>query len=407
LKNVNHNVTHGTKPRRAKRYLVGILVFILVLAISATALADNGRGAGGNGGQPKLGGSPSQPPQSSPEPSSTGKGQPSQHGNGTQNTEKPGVNTDKIAKAIAALDDEALQASLTALLETYEDALEAKQEALDAKDTTNLSTLASAAGAAKDALDAALEAAGIDTDSLYGVPEAANDGTGRMQNRPTMDSDEIAAAIAALDDLDTNKAALTTLLKTYETALEAQSSADTSSMTNDELKALADAVQSAEQALLEATKTAGITGGVGRGQFVNGYGQASLDTESIATKIAALGDTDANKAMLTSLLEAYQAALATQNAGDASKLTTQEMAQLGNATQKAELALEQALKNAGLADEPILAQNQRQIQVKTEASPSPAPTYELNVVGDEPASTGTESTNLFSAFLAWLNNLVK
>ncbi|MEA4940281.1 MAG: hypothetical protein VB091_11925 [Christensenella sp.] len=312
-----HPISHGTKPRRTKRYLVGILVLVMVLAISATALADNGRGAGGSGGQPKLGGSPSQPPQGTPDPDDTTEDRQGQRGNGAQNAEQPGVNTDKIAKAIAALDDETLQASLTALLETYEDALEAKQEALDAKDTTNLSTLSSAVGAAKDALDAALEAAGVSTDDLYGVPEEANDGTGRMQNRPALDTTEISATIAALDD------------------------------------------------------------------------------------------TDANKATLTSLLEAYQAALATQNAGDASKLTTQEMAQLGDATQKAELALEQALKNAGLADGPILQQNQRQIQVKVEASASPAPTFELNVVGDEPASTGTESTSLFSAFLAWLNNLVK
>ena len=314
---MKHSFLHGTKPRRTKRYLVGIVVLLMVLAISATALADNGRGAGGSGGQPKLGGSPSQPPQGTPDPDDATDSQQGQRGNGAQNAEQPGVNTDKIAKAIAALEDEAVRESLTTLLETYEDALEAKQEALDAKDTTNLSTLSSAVGAAKDALDAALEAAGVSTDDLYGVPEEANDGTGRMQNRPAMDTTGISAAITALDD------------------------------------------------------------------------------------------SDVNKATLTSLLEAYQAALATQNAGDASKLTTQEMAQLSDATQKAELALEQALKNAGLADGPIQEQNQRQIQVKTEASPSPAPTYEINVVGDNASTTDTQTSNLFSAFLNWLNNLVK
>ncbi len=312
-----YHLSHGTKSRRTKRYLVGILVLVMVLAISATALADNGRGAGGSGGQPKLGGSPSQPPQGTPDPDDTTEDRQGQRGNGAQNAEQPGVNTDKIAKAIAALDDETLQASLTTLLETYEDALEAKQAALDAKDTTNQSTLFSAVGAAKDALDAALEAAGVSTDDLYGVPEEANDGTGRMQNRPALDTMDISAAIAALDD------------------------------------------------------------------------------------------TDANKATLTSLLEAYQAALATQNAGDASKLTTEEMAQLSDATQKAELALEEALQNAGLADEPIQEQNQRQNQVKTEASASPAPTFELNVVGGDTSTTNAETTSLFSAFLAWLNNLVK
>ena len=133
----------------------------------------------------------------------------------------------------------------------------------------------------------------------------------------------------------------------------------------------------------------------------------SLDTESIANQIAALEDSDVNKASLTALLEAYQTALTAQNGADASKLTKEEIAKLGDATQKAELALEQALKNAGFADGPIQEQNQRQIQVKTEAGTSPAPTYELNVLGGDSASAGTESANLFSAFLQWLNNLVK
>lgn len=404
---MSKNISHGTKGYRTKRYLVGLLVLILTLAISATALADNGRGAGGNGGQSKPGGSSSQSPQSSPDPSSTSKGQQAQHGDGAQTAEMPGVNTDKIEKAIAALDDETLQASLTALLETYEDALDAKQTAIDAKNTTDLNTLSSAVSAAKDALDAALEEAGVSTDELYGVPEEANDGTGRMQNRPAMDTTEISAAIAALDDTDTNKATLTSLLEAYETALNAQSSADVSSLTNDEIKALADAVQAAEQTLLEATKAAGITGGVGRGQFVDGNGHASLDTESIATQIAALDDTDANKASLTALLEAYQTALTAQNGADTSALTEDELTTLADATHQAELALQQALQNAGLTEEPVQEQNQRQIQGKNEAGTNGQQTFELNVVGDDTSTTNTESSNLFSAFLNWLNNLVK
>ena len=158
---MQNDYTQGTKTRRTKRYLVGILVLVLVLAISATALADNGRGAGGNGGQPKPGGLSSQPPQGTPDPASTTDGRQGQRGNGAQNAEQPGVNTEKIAEAIAALDDETAQANLTALLETYEDALEAKQTALDAKDTTNLSTLSSAVDAAKEALDTALSNAGF------------------------------------------------------------------------------------------------------------------------------------------------------------------------------------------------------------------------------------------------------
>ena len=402
---MNQSHSNRTKVRRTKRYLVGIVVLLMVLAISATALADNGRGAGGNGGQPKPGGLSSQPPQSSPNPSSDTKGQPEQRGNGTKNTEMPGVNTDKIAEAIAALDDETAQANLTTLLETYISALDAKQAALDAKNTEDLATLSSAVDAAKEALDTALEAASVDTDTLYGVPDEANDGTGRMQNRPSMNTDEISSVIAALDDTDANKTTLTTLLEAYETALAAQTGADTSSLTNEEIKALADAVQSAEQALLEATKAAGITGGLGRGQFVDGKGHASIDAELIATKIAALDDTNTNKATLTSLLEAYQTALAAQTGADTSTLTEDEIAALADATQKAELALEEALKNAGLAEEPIQEQNQRQVQTATGTGEPQS--YEMNVLGESTSTTNTSSSNLFSAFLNWLNNLVK
>lgn len=386
-----------------KRYLAAIVALLLILSVSTTALAENGKG----GGQSQQGGSSSQPPQSSPKPNSSGQGRESGKSNGPSNTGAPGANTDKIAETIAALDDETVQANLTSLLEAYETALAAKQTALDAKNTNDLAALSSAAGAAKEALDAALEEAGVSTDDLYGVPEEANDGTGRMQNRPSMDADEIATAIAALDDTDTNKATLTSLLNAYETALAAQSLADASSLTNEEQKALADAVQAAEQALLEATKAAGITGGVGRGQFVNGYGNAPMDTESVAAAIAALDDSNANKATLTNLLAAYEAARTAQTNADTASLTEGEIAALADATRTAEQALQEALKNAGLAEEPILEQNQRQIQTQTAQGGGATPSFELNVLEDGETSTDSESTGLFSAFLQWLSNLVK
>lgn len=396
--------------RRAKRLFVGILALILAFSISATALADSGKGSTGAGGQPRKGGTTSQPPQSSPKPNQTGLGKGKENGNSRKSTKATGVNTDQIAEAIAALDDETVQANLTALLEAYEAALVAKQTALDAKDTVNLGSLSSAASAAKAVLDAALEAAGVSTDELYGVPEDANDGSGRMQNRPAMDTVEIAAAIAAFDGTDESKGELTSLLEAYEAALAAQNGADTSALTNDEFKALVDAVQSAERALLEATKAAGLTRGVGRGQFVNGYGNAvtdAPDVESIAARIAALEDTNENKATLTALLEAYEVALAAQNGADTSGLTQAEIDALADATKQAEQALEEALQNAGLAGEPIQEQNQQQIQVQTTLGSDANPSFELNVLQDESEQTDSGSANLFSAFLQWLNNLVQ
>ncbi|MEN6339961.1 MAG: hypothetical protein ABFD03_07535, partial [Clostridiaceae bacterium] len=73
------------------------------------------------------------------------------------------------------------------------------------------------------------------------------------------DTTSIATAIAALDDTDENKATLETLLATYETALEAQSSADTSTLTEDEIAALDEAVTTAETALREALTSAGLS----------------------------------------------------------------------------------------------------------------------------------------------------
>lgn len=395
----------GSGARRAKRIIAAAAVLLLTLSISATALADNGKGGSTPGGQSQQGGQ-SRQPQNSPDPSQEGQGQKNGQENGTRNLEMSSASLEKIEQTIAALTDETAKAELTALLETYEAAVDARQTAIEAKDTSDLSTLNSAVSAAKTALDAALEEAGVETDELYGVPDLAQDGTGRMANRPSMDTTEIAAAIAALDDSDENKATLNTLLDAYEAALEAQSSADTSSLTNEEIKALADAVQTAEQALLEATKAAGITGGVGRGQFVNGNGNASLDTESVAAKIAALDDTDTNKATLNTLLAAYETALAAQNGADTSALTQDEIDALSDATNKAAQALEEALKNAGLSDEPIREQNQQQIS-QNQPQTADENQYQVNVVSEGTQSDSTGTTSILSAFFQWLGSLLK
>ena len=398
----------GRPSGRTKRYLAAVIALVLALVISTTALADSGKDAGTSGGQPRTG-QPGQQPQGSGSQTNTpsGTGDPQSKTGAGQNGDAAGINLDKIEDAIAALTDETVQADLTSLLEAYETALAAKQTAIDEKNTDDLSSLSTAVSAAKEALDAALEEAGVSTDDLYGVPELANDGTGRMENRPALNTTTIAEAIAALDDTDANKATLTTLLEAYEAALEAQSSADTTALTEDEIAALAEAVQTAEQALLEAAKTAGVSTGAEAGRDARYGGNPALNTTTIAEAIAALDDTDANKATLTTLLEAYEAALAAQSSADTSALTEDEIAALAEATQTSELALQEALKNAGISEEPIQEQNERQIQTQTEQGASLDEQFELNVLGDSSTDTDTEPTGILSAFLQWLSNLVK
>ena len=327
---------------RAKRTIVAVIAIILTLALSATALADNGKGGKPEG---QGTGTQTQPGGGTDHGSSNAPGQKDK-----RNAQAEGLNTDKIEEAIAALTDEDAKASLTTLLSAYVDAWTAKQEAIQAKNTDELATLTDAMTAAKTALDTALEAAGISSDTLYGVSEEAKDGTGKTNNRPTLDTEEIETAISALEDTNENKATLTGLLSTYEGALAAQAAADTTTLTDEEIQALADAVQSAESALLEAARSAGIIGGNGRGQFVSGYayGKAEMDVDTISAQIAALDDTDENKATLNALLAAYQTALTAEQNADESTLSEAEIEALQQATDAAADALKEAMENAGL-----------------------------------------------------------
>jgi len=372
MKENRMNQRSGGLRGRVKKSIAIVIALVLVFAFSASALADNGRG----GGQPD-----GQLSQDTKEP------------RGNRNTGSTGVNIAKIQEAIASLEDEAAKASLTALLDAYVDALEARQDALDAHDNATLRDLNVTVAAAKTALDAALEEAGVLTDALYGVPEEALDGTGRTFNRPGLDLDEIAAAIAALDDADANKAALTALLTAYEEALAALNTADLSTLTKEEIAALEDAVLDAERALLEATKEADVTGGVGRGQFVSGYayGNTVMNTLQISAQIEALEDSNELKVQLQERLAAYEAALAAeQNAG--ANLTVQERNTLRDATNAAADALKQALENAGL-DTQMLIRNQE------------GETYRIQTVDGNDGVNPPEQDGFFSSILSWLESL--
>ena len=383
----NHpNRTHRLGLRmRAKRTIVAVIAILMTLALCTTALADNGRGGGKPEGQGT--GTQTQPGSGTDHGNSTAPGQKDK-----RNAQAEGLNVEKIEEAIAALTDEDAKASLTTLLSAYVDAWTAKQEAIEAKNTDELAALTDAMTAAKNALDTALESAGISTDTLYGVPEEAKDGTGKMNNRPALDLDKIEAAIATLADTDENKAALTSLMNDYQAALTAQANADASSLSEVELQALADAVQSAEDALLEAARDAGVIGGNGRGQFVSGYayGNAEMNMEAITAQIAALDDTDANKAQLATLLKAYQDALSAEQNADTSALSEEELAELQSATKAAADALKEAMENAGLD---VQIQNRAQEEKN----------FEFQILG----SDGTDNADggAIDSFLNWLKSL--
>ncbi len=356
-----------------KKTLAIVIALILTFAFSASALADSGK----DNGQPG-GGQQSQQPDEA---------------RGNRNVEMSGLNIDKIQDAIDALEDETLQTNLSALLDAYVDAFAARQEAVAENDTASLAELNGAVAAAKAELDAALEEAGISTETLYGIPEEALEGTGRMYNRPELDIDEIAALIAALDDADENKAALTALLTAYVDALAALNAADPSVLTQEELAALEDAVLAAEKELLEATKEADITGGVGRGQFINGYayGNAEMNTVALAAQIEALDDSNEFKVQLQDRLAAYEAALAAEQNADAA-LTEQERAALHNATTAAGDALKEALENAGL-DTQMLVRSQD------------GSTYRIQVVEGEEGENAPETEGFFASILSWFESL--
>lgn len=157
-----------------------------------------------------------------------------------------GISVEKISLAIDSVTDEETRLALTALLETYIAALSDKDAALGGEGMS-LSELSKAASAARSALKDGLEEAGFTLGSVLGWQEWKEYGN------ETLSLDEISAAIAALDDLDANKAALQDLLTAYQAALTAQETG--SEADEDQLK---EATQAAREALLEALYTTGI-----------------------------------------------------------------------------------------------------------------------------------------------------
>lgn len=226
-------------------------------------------------------------------------------------------------------------------------------------------------------------------------------------NRPALNTDEIQAAIDALDDSDENKATLISLLADYEEALNAQNAADTTTLSQEELQTLADAVQSAETALLEAARSAEIIGGYGRGQFVEGYayGKDELDLADITEQIAALSETDANKATLAALLSAYQTALETEQRADQSALTDEEFDALKAATGTAEEALKAALEAAGIPAATLQPATPPTGTPRLLNQQQGGEEYQTQVLAENGTDNPQPTGDAFASFLQWLGGL--
>ena len=225
---------------RAFRRIFPVLIALLLLfALNSRAFAaseQGGKHADGNGQETKETGKPED------------KGGKS--GEKTEKNEKKqykGVSVEKIALAIDSLTDETQKAELTALLDTYMAALDAKDEALFSK-TGDLSALSQAASTARAALKSGLESAGFTLGSILGWQEWK-----QYPNSEPLDLAAILAAIAALDDTDANKAGLSALLTEYQNALAAQAAA-----AEENMEAAKETTKAAREALLEALYTAGL-----------------------------------------------------------------------------------------------------------------------------------------------------
>ena len=175
----------------------------------------------------------------------------------------------QIKEKIEALEDQSKQADLTALLKAYQDALAAEKAAFEAAALTaqdTLEPLKKAAADARSALASALSDAGINIMSRGGNADDRKDGEkpdGSHKERNgfafgTLDTEAIETQITKLDDSAVREN-LTTLLKVYTDALEAEKAGvKNSSLTDDQKAALRETLIEAADKLTEALDAAGI-----------------------------------------------------------------------------------------------------------------------------------------------------
>lgn len=221
-----------------KRVLPALAAVLLTAVLSVSALAESDKTDRGSG----------KPDKSASQRDNADK----ENGNGQEKHEEKekhtyrGISVEKIALAIDSVTDEATRLELAALLEAYMSALENKDAALVNKDGS-LSELSQLASEARSALKDGLAEAGFTLGSVLGWQEWKEYGN------TALNLETIAAAIAALDDSDENKAALNALLAAYQDALTA---AEAGTEENEEV--LKQTAEAARESLLEALYESGI-----------------------------------------------------------------------------------------------------------------------------------------------------
>jgi hypothetical protein len=157
--------------------------------------------------------------------------------------------------------------------------------------------------------------------------------------------EKIQLAIDSVTD-ETEKAALQALLDEYTAALDAK----TGDVDAQAMSELAQAASDARKALKDGLDESGFTLGSILGwqewKYTYNYEYNNLqdNLETIAEKIAALDDTDENKAVLEALLTAYQDALAAEAAAGEDA----DLEALADAVKDAKTGLYQALTAAGI-----------------------------------------------------------
>ena len=167
-----------------------------------------------------------------------------------------------------------------------------------------------------------------------------------------LDLAAIKASIAALTD-ETVKANLTGLVTAYETALANYKAALQTKADKATVKSCREALKAARKALLVALKEAELTNGQSGKSADKDKWKAppALDLETIKAAIAALTD-ETVKASLTGLVTAYETALDNYQAGREADLDDATMKGYRDALDAARNALLTALKEAGITTQP-------------------------------------------------------
>ena len=185
-----------------------------------------------------------------------------------------GVNTDEIASAIEALENEETKANLEALLSDYEAAKSALDEAMK-EGSDDVDTYMEAEKSAMEALRTALDEADIDTRPQR--PDGMDQKDMRQGgNMKDFDTDEIKTAIEALEDEEV-KSNLETLLNDYEAAKAALKTAMEEE--SEDIDSYRDAEIKAMEALRSALDEAGIDT---RPEFPEGEEQADDEDDKPA-----------------------------------------------------------------------------------------------------------------------------